>query len=152
MLSWLLKKKKKKISLSYRQGYSWACSLQQREVTGPLWRCSLVSRGGGVWIRKSQQDPHYPVSAPQTRVCVHEGSGQHVCIPAWGRDPLPACRVLRPGPLHSVEPPTNEHGRGGGGSEESSGLLHLSAVARLRRAALRFGLEGITAHLIFTLT
>lgn len=71
-----------------------------------IWLYSLVSGGDGVWIQGERVNNIHTtlVSAPQTQVCVREGSGHHVCIPAWGRDPLPACRVLRPGPLRSVEP------------------------------------------------
>lgn len=101
----------------YRQSYSWGISLFSPATRG-YWTClaplplsglTRSSPGGtefGCEARQKKKVNKIHTSAPQTRVCVclREGSRHHVCIPAWGRDPPPACRVRRPGPLRSVEP------------------------------------------------
>lgn len=81
---------------------------------------SLFSWGNRVWIwgekvNRIQTALHLPHRHKCVCVCVCAwgGSKHHVCIPAWGWDPPPACRVLRPGPLRSQNP-VNET-RGGGG-------------------------------------
>lgn len=71
---------------------------------------------------RGQQDPHRPVFCPtDTSVCVcvcvsaHAGSGHHVCIPAWGRDPLSSLPAESGGQirLRSAEPPMRERGEWG---------------------------------------
>lgn len=58
---------------------------------------TLFSWGEGVWIwgEKVNKNPHYPVSTPQTQVCVC------VCVHAWGVKALclHSCLGSRPFPL-----------------------------------------------------
>lgn len=104
------------------------------------WLRSLFSWGGDrvwIWGWKSQQDPHYPASAPQTQVCVHEGSRHHVCIACLGSGP--SLSVESWGQARCTQwNPKNEHvgwGVGGGGSleENERGVLHLCVVTLLWR-------------------
>lgn len=107
---------------------------------------SLFSWGNRVWIwgekvNRIQTALHLPHRHKCVCVCVCAwgGSKHHVCIPAWGWDPPPACRVLRPGPLRSQNP-VNET-RGGGGSGEQ-GIVAFFCGDSAVKAVLQIWLRG----------
>lgn len=149
------------LASSYRQSFSWgsACSLQQHEVTGPvsdsIWPYSLFSWGDRVWIRgekKSQQDPHYSESAPQTQVCVSEGSRHHVCIPARGQDPPPRLQSPEARPVALGGTRWTGSGGSGGGFKRVGDCCICLRWLCCKRLCADLVKGEFSAHLIFTLT